>query len=95
MPRNPPPDTSFYQWVHVFLILQALLLLLPSRLWTSLEGGRIASLCLAEVPDPCLRPPTSCLPVLKPLLLPYCVFSFAYSPAFRFGKTTRTSTVGE
>jgi hypothetical protein len=28
---------------------QALLLLLPSRLWASLEGGRVASLCLAEV----------------------------------------------
>ena len=35
--------------VHVFLFLQALLLLLPSRLWASLEGGRVASLCLAEV----------------------------------------------
>ena len=22
--QNPPPDTSFYQWVHVFLILQVL-----------------------------------------------------------------------
>ena len=46
---TPPPDTSFYQWVNVFLILQTVIFLVPTRLWRSLEGGRVASLCLEEV----------------------------------------------
>ena len=47
--QSPPPDTSFYQWVNVFLILQTVIFLVPTRLWANLEGGRISSLCLDEV----------------------------------------------
>ena len=47
--QSPPPDTSFYQWVNVFLILQTVIFLVPTRMWRSLEGGRVASLCLEEV----------------------------------------------
>ena len=47
--QTPPPDTSFYQWVNVFLIVQTVIFLVPTRLWANLEGGRVASLCLDEV----------------------------------------------
>ena len=36
--QSPPPDTSFYQWVNVFLILQTVIFLIPTRLGANLEG---------------------------------------------------------
>ena len=49
--QSPPPDTSYYQWVHVFLIVQAVIFLVPTHLWTNMEGRRVSSLCLDEVKD--------------------------------------------
>jgi len=37
------PDTSFYQWVPFFLILQASLFIIPMKIWKSAEGGLVAS----------------------------------------------------
>jgi len=37
------PDTSFYQWVPFFLILQASLFYIPRKIWKSAEGGLVAS----------------------------------------------------
>ena len=37
------PDTSFYQWVPIILILQAALFYIPRKIWKTCEGGLIAS----------------------------------------------------
>jgi len=41
--RDNAPDTAFYQWVTFMMAAQAALFYLPYKIWSSLEGGLIAS----------------------------------------------------
>ena len=38
------PDTSFYQWVPLVLVIQAGIFYIPRRIWKSCEGGLMMAL---------------------------------------------------
>ena len=43
-PQCRTPDTSFYQWVPLLLVIQAGLFYVPRRIWKSCEGGLMVTL---------------------------------------------------
>lgn len=43
--RGPRIYLRYYQWVVLVLLLQALVFLLPSKIWRNWEGGRLQQLC--------------------------------------------------